>query len=43
VRALAEHLEAAAGGAGPDRTAGESAGRGAGRREMMGRLRGRRG
>jgi acyl carrier protein len=43
VRALAEHLEAAAGAEPDDRTAGESAGRGAGRREMMGRLRGRRG
>jgi len=42
VRALAEHLAAAAsatGGVKPDETAGESAERGSGRREMMGRLR----
>jgi hypothetical protein len=40
VRALAEHLAAAAtGDAKPDAKAGESAERGSGRREMMGRLR----
>jgi hypothetical protein len=42
VRALAEHLAAAASASGeakPDEKAGESAGRGSGRREMMGRLR----
>jgi hypothetical protein len=40
VRALAEHLAASAPGeAKPDEKAGESAERGSGRREMMGRLR----
>ncbi|HEX5723930.1 MAG TPA: amino acid adenylation domain-containing protein [Longimicrobiaceae bacterium] len=43
VRAQAEHLEAAAGGTRPDPTAGESAERGAGRRERMERLRRRQG
>jgi hypothetical protein len=39
IRSLAEHLAAASGDAKPDETAGESAERGSGRREMMGRLR----